>query len=46
MTPQGSRMTWLPNLPTGTTGQTVFLCVTRGPTRVALAASVAVFASR
>jgi inosine-uridine nucleoside N-ribohydrolase len=46
MTPQGSRMTWLPNLPTGTTGQTVFLCVTTGPTRVALAASVAVFASR
>ncbi|HSD00939.1 MAG TPA: nucleoside hydrolase, partial [Gaiellales bacterium] len=45
MTPQRSRMTWLPNLPTGTTGQTVFLCVTTDPTRVALAASVPVFAS-
>jgi hypothetical protein len=44
MTPQRSRVTWLPNLPTGTTGQTVFLCVTADPTRVALAASVPVFA--
>ena len=45
MTPQRNRVTWLPNLPTGTTGQTVFLCVTADPTRVALAASVPVFAS-
>jgi inosine-uridine nucleoside N-ribohydrolase len=45
-TPQGGRVTWLPNVPTGTTGQTVFLCVTTSPTRVALAASVPVFASR
>ena len=46
MTPQHNRVTWLANLPTGTTGRTrVFLCVTADPTRVALAASVPVFAS-
>jgi inosine-uridine nucleoside N-ribohydrolase len=46
MTPPRSRLTWVPSLPTGTTGETVVVCAAPEPTRVWIAASLPVFASR
>lgn len=43
-TPPHSDMTWVADLPTGTTGETVFACVMSSPARAWVAASVPVFA--
>ena len=45
ITPPRSGMTWLANLPTGTTGDTVFVCAAANPPRAWVAKSVPVFAS-
>jgi inosine-uridine nucleoside N-ribohydrolase len=43
-TPPQSDMTWVVNLPTGTTGETVLACVSASPVRAAVVASLPVYA--
>ena len=45
LTPPHSTMTWVVNLPTGATGETVFACLRAAPLKAWVAASLPVFAA-